>query len=166
MSFARLDTGSTVSDAHARHILNGLRARTLSEPEWTHGAHLTAAVVLLNEVGLARASVQMPEMIRRYNESLGGINSDTAGYHHTITLFYLQLIDKFCTHYSAHSIGEQATTLLSSPLSDRTFPLRYYSKELLFSIKARRNWAEPDLTQSTFAEIVSINSIDNQSGQN
>jgi len=27
----------------------------------------------------------MPAMIRRYNQSVGGVNSDTGGYHETIT---------------------------------------------------------------------------------
>ena len=32
---------------------------------------------------------KLPDLIRRYNESVGGVNSDSEGYHETITRVFL-----------------------------------------------------------------------------
>ena len=35
--------------------------------------------------------------------------------------------------------------LLTSEMAPRDWPLRFYSRERLFSLEARRGWVEPDL---------------------
>ena len=34
--------------------------------------------------------------------------------------------------------------LLEDPILDRAFPLQFYSKDVLFSVRARRGWVTPD----------------------
>ncbi len=144
MPYPPLHPGDAVAANHALRIVNGLRERTLPKPEWTHGAHLVAAVMLLDEAGYEGALAVMPDMIRRYNEATGVNNTDTEGYHHTITVFYLCVVDEFCRglHMAPH---ERATALLASPLADRAYPLQFYSREVLFSVEARRGFIAPDL---------------------
>ena len=101
--------GDTVAADHFVHIIDGLRNRTLPKAEWTHGAHLTAAIALLEEAGVDGAIAAMPEMIQRYNEATGVNNTDTEGYHHTITVFYLHVIDDFCRETPTLPPHEQAT---------------------------------------------------------
>lgn len=149
MSYPPLHPDAVVSAAHAAHILNGLRDLTLPKEEWTHGAHLTSAVGLLEEKGFDDARAAMPDMIRRYNEAKGGVNSDTEGYHHTITILYLAIIDEFCASYADGPVHETATALLASPLADKGLPLSYYSKARLFSVEARREFIAPDLKDLT-----------------
>ena len=144
MSVPPLHPGDTVAANHAARIIDGLRERTLPKPEWTHGAHLVAAVMLLDKAGYDGALAAMPDMIRRYNEATGVDNTDTEGYHHTITVFYLCVIDDFCRRLRI-APHERATALLSSPLADRAFPLQFYSREMLFSVEARRGFVAPDL---------------------
>ena len=83
------------SDAEIEHIGEGLLARTLPRPEWTHEAHLSATTYLL----LRRADIdvdrELPDLIRRYNESVGGVNSDSEGYHETITRVFLHGVRLF-----------------------------------------------------------------------
>ena len=38
---------------------------------------------------------ELPDIIRRYNESVGGVNSDTEGYHETITRVFLHGVRLF-----------------------------------------------------------------------
>ena len=40
----------------------------------------------------------------------------------------------------------KVNALLASEMAPRDWPLRLYSRELLFSVAARRGWVEPDLT--------------------
>ncbi len=145
MLYPPLHPGAVVSADHATHIITGLRNRTLPKSEWTHGAHLTAAVALLDEDSLAGALAVMPDMIRQYNEATGVNNTDTEGYHQTITVFYLHVIDDFCRRRPETTVHDRASALLASPLAARDFALQFYSKELLFSVDARRNYIAPDV---------------------
>ena len=145
MSFPPLHPGDPVSADHAAHIFAGLKARTLAKTEWTHGAHLVAAVALLDDIGLEGALRAMPDMIRRYNEAAGVQNSDTEGYHHTITVFYLHTVNDFVAQYRRAPVHERVSVLLGSALAARDYALGFYSKELLFSAAARRDYVPPDL---------------------
>lgn len=143
--FASLQAGARPDAAYIARLINGLRDCTLPESEWTNAAHYAGAAALLEEVGLAAAEAQMPGYIRRFNESVGGVNSDMEGYHHTITIFLLKRIDKFLKPMTSASLEEKVVALLSSPLVEKTYMLGFYSKDLLFSVKARRDWVAPDL---------------------
>ena len=140
-----LRAGDCVTDAMVAHIHDGVRRRTLPKAEWTHGAHLVFATGLILHEGLAGAETAAPALIRTYNESTGGVNDDSQGYHHTITLFFLRAVDAFYGPHADESAGARATRLLASPLAATDYPLRFYSKERLFSVEARRGWVEPDL---------------------
>ncbi len=145
MPYSPIHAGAVISADHATHILTGLKARTLPKPEWTHGAHLTAGVMLLDEVGLDGALDAMPGIIRRYNEATGVPNTDSEGYHHTITVFYLAIIDGFCAERLDAPPHDRATSLLASQLARKDYPFEFYSKERLFSVQARRELVAPDL---------------------
>ena len=144
-SFEPLQPGANVTAAMAARICDGLKERTLPKPEWTHAAHLTAAAVLLDQGGLVRAEAEMPGLIRAYNEATGVPNTDSDGYHHTITLFYLRKIAQFAAPLKNDPLAQRITKLLASPLAERSYPLNYYSQARLFSVEARRHWAAPDL---------------------
>jgi len=137
--------GDRVTDAMVAHIYDGVRSYTLAKPEWTHPAHLVFATALLADRGLAGAEAAAPGLIRAYNESVGGVNDDTQGYHHTITLFFLREIEAFYEPYTDDKVGRRATTLLASPLAAPDYPLRFYSRARLFSVEARRRRLAPDL---------------------
>ncbi len=137
--------GDIVTDDMVAHIYAGVRTRTLPKPEWTHPAHLVFATALLADRGLAASEGEAPALIRAYNLSAGGVNDDTQGYHHTITIFFLREIDAFCAPIAGRPVGARATRLLASPLAATDYPLQFYSRERLFSVEARRDWVAPDL---------------------
>src|SRR5437764_2904149 len=78
------------SDAETQHLGEGLLARTLKREEWTHEAHLAATTYLLLRRPDIDIDEELPSLIRRFNESVGGVNSDTEGYHETITRVFLR----------------------------------------------------------------------------
>lgn len=143
-----LRAGDRVTNATVTHIFSGVVQLTLPRPEWTHPAHLVFATALLADRGLIRAEADVPELIRAYNESVGGVNDDTQGYHHTITVFFLRRIDAFYTPYAEEGMGERATRLLASPLAAPDYPMQFYSRDRLFSVEARCAWLPPDLASS------------------
>jgi len=134
------------SDAEVEHLGEGLMARTLRKEEWTHEAHLGATTYLLlkrPDIDVDRA---LPAFIRAFNESVGGVNDDSEGYHETITRAYLRGIRLFLEEADAkRPLHELVNELLLSPMGRRDWPLRFWSKERLMSVEARRNYVEPDL---------------------
>ena len=134
------------SDAEVAHIGEGLVARTLPRPEWTHEAHLAATTYLLLRRPDIDIDKELPGLIRRYNESVGGVNSDTEGYHETITRVFLHGVRLFLAEADrSEPLHELVNELLLSPIGRRDWPLRFYSAERLFSVEARGHFVPPDI---------------------
>jgi hypothetical protein len=133
-------------DAAVRRVGKGLLARTLPRADWTHEAHLAATLWLLVERPGLVPERDLPDIIRAFNESVGGVNSDTEGYHETITQFYIRAVNGFLARTDAAlPLVEKVNALLRAPEGRRDWPLRFYSPERLFSVEARRGCVEPDL---------------------
>lgn len=142
-----IHTGDRVTEDDVLHIYSGIKLKTLPYTHWTHGAHLCAGTAILKDLGLEQAIEAIPDIIRRYNLSVGVKNTDTDGYHHTITLFYLKQIHELIAQWEDIDLGALATKVLSSAIAETTYPFKFYSKDLLFSVNARKNWVEGDLPQ-------------------
>ena len=134
------------SDAEIVRVGEGLLDRSLPRPDWTHEAHLAATTYLLTrrpEIDLDR---DLPGIIARYNESVGGVNSDNEGYHDTITRVFLRGVRLFLAEGDlSEPLHDLVNQLLLSPMGKRDWPLRFYSPERLFSVEARRGFVAPDL---------------------
>ena len=134
------------SDADVAHVGEGLLERLLPREEWTHEAHLAATTYLVlrrPEIDLDR---ELPGIIRRFNTSVGGVNSDTEGYHETITRVFLHGVRLFLSESDLKKpLNELVNELLQSPMGKRDWPLRFYSRECLLSVAARRVFVPPDL---------------------
>jgi len=132
--------------AAIRRVGEGMLARTLPRPEWTHEAHLATTAWLILERPDIEPERDLPHLIRAYNESVGGVNSDTEGYHETITQVYVRAVRGFLARTDpALPLVEKVNALLRAEEGRRDWPLRFYSPEFLFSREARRGWVEPDL---------------------
>ena len=133
-------------DAEIVRIGEGLLARTLPRPDWTHEAHLATTTWLLTRRPDVDIDKELPGLIRRYNESVGGVNSDSEGYHETITRVFLHGVRLFLAEADPEEpLHELVNELLLSPMGRRDWPLRFYSPERLFSVEARREFIPPDL---------------------
>jgi hypothetical protein len=135
-----------LSDDAVARVGEGLLARTLPRDEWTHEAHLAATTYLILTHPEIDLDKELPGLIRRYNESVGGVNDDTQGYHDTITRVFLHGVRLFLGEADPEApLHELVNELLLSPMGRRDWPLRFYSAERLFSVEARRHFVPPDL---------------------
>ena len=135
------------SDAEIEHLGERFLERSLPKVEWTHEAHLATTTWLLLKRPDVDVDEELPDLIRRYNESVGGVNSDTEGYHETITHVFLAGVRLFLSEADTKDpLHELVNELLSSPMGRRDWPLRFYSRERLFSVDARRDFLRPDLS--------------------
>ena len=138
------------SDAAVRHIGEGLVACSLARAEWTHEAHLAACLWLIVERPDIAPERDLPALIRRFNESVGGVNNDTEGYHETITRCFLHGVRVFLKEADLSvPLYALVNELLLSPMGRRDWPLRFYSRERLFSVEARCTYIEADLAAMT-----------------
>ena len=134
------------SAASVHRIGEGLLDCSLDKSEWTHEAHLAASAWLVLERPDIVPERDLPHLIRRFNESKGGVNDDTQGYHETITQLYLRGVRRYLDRTPTNwSLTKKINGLLDAPEGSREWPLQYYSKQVLFSTKARATWVEPDL---------------------
>jgi hypothetical protein len=138
-----------LTDEAIDRIGRGVLDRSLPKPEWTHAAHFAAAVWLLTRPGVD-AFREMPPAIRAYNEATGVPNTDTGGYHETITLASLRAARAWLADRPGAPLHESLEGLLASPFGRSDWLLRYWTKPVLFSVTARKSWVEPDVQPLPF----------------
>jgi hypothetical protein len=131
-------------DVAVRRIGEGLLDRTLPRADWTHEAHLAACLWLARERPDIALESELPGIIRAYNESVGGVNDDTQGYHETLTQFYIGEVHSHHADTAELPLADAVNALLSGPRGGRDWPLQFYSRERLFSVTARRYHVAPD----------------------
>ncbi|WP_435352735.1 hypothetical protein [Emticicia sp. SJ17W-69] len=134
------------------HIINGFRAKTLPVKEWTHEAHLITGLWHVANYSFEEALDRMRENIKTYNVATGGQNTDSSGYHESITVFWVWLLDEF---WKANSIDNQdferiCNVYLKSKYCDRNLAFNFYSREKLFSTEARLAFVAPDIQAFEF----------------
>lgn len=129
-----------------RRIGTGLLDRSLPREDWTHEAHLAACAWLLLERPDVEPERDLPGIIRAFNTAKGGINDATQGYHETLTQLYIRGVRRFLEESAASDLLATVNALLASEVAPRDWPLRHYSRDLLFSPRARLGWCEPDLS--------------------
>jgi hypothetical protein len=127
-------------------------ARTLPKPEWTHAAHVAAAVWLVAARPDRDPRVALPPAIRAYNEATGVPNTDTAGYHATITLASVLAVVHAVRGAPGADLAALANGLLSGELGHPDWLLAYWSRARLFSVAARRGWVAADRRRFPYGE--------------
>ncbi len=122
------------------------RARTLPRPEWDHFAHLTVGHHYVATYGAQEALARLRGDIAGYNEVSGVPNSDSRGYHETITAFYVRTIARYLEQVpAAMPLVDQVHGLLNDALGSKALAFAFWSKSRLLSTDARRAWLDPDL---------------------
>ena len=116
---------------------------TVTGEEWTHAAHLTVALWYALNNSFDEALGKMRKGIFKLNEAHGTPNTPTRGYHETLTIFWMKTV----WAYKLTNKGLLPVDLINSLIKDcnSSLPLRFYGRELLFSLDARARYIEPDL---------------------
>jgi hypothetical protein len=117
----------------------------LPKEQWTHTAHFIMAAWYCVGTPLPQAVEKIREGIKRYNVSIGGRNTDSSGYHETITLFYTMTIARYLITTGIRTLTDESLSVfLRQPFLDKEHILQFYTKERLMSAQARLNWVAPD----------------------
>ena len=114
--------------------------------EWTHTAHLAVGSWHVHRFGPEGALERLRTGIRSLNDRHGTVNSDSSGYHETITVAYVRLIADFLAACADDEpLERRVERMIAGPLGDRAVLLGFWSQSLLMSERARREWVPPDL---------------------
>lgn len=133
------------SDEEVILLAKAFEERTLTKAEWTHAAHLTVGLYYCFNHPFYFAKNLMSDGICWLNDIHGTPNTETSGYHETLTVFWLTVVSDFIEKRGRDKgLAALANELVES-CNDTKLPFRFYSHELLFSVKARMNFVEPDL---------------------
>jgi hypothetical protein len=120
-------------------------ACALPREAWTHEAHLAVCLWLHAERPDFDLDIDIGPAIRAYNVTVGGVNDDHGGYHETITRAYVAGVRAYSAGSSTRDLLVLVNGLLLAPEGARDWPLRFWSRDVLFSVSARRGFVEPDL---------------------
>jgi hypothetical protein len=131
----------------ATKTVEQFEAATLPTWAWTHEAHLICGLSLLSRFGIEKAPEEMKKRLFKYNEAVGKINSDTSGYHETVTFFWIEAVwERLSVDGKTQFDQETLDALLSNiDLANRNLFLKSYSEALILSVEARRKYVKPDL---------------------
>jgi hypothetical protein len=130
----------------AKDLVTQFEECSLPKERWTHEAHFVMALWYCSHQPVPVALQSIRDGIKKYNVSVGGANTEDAGYHETITVFYTRIIINYLLKsHTTTGFRHKLAGLFQQPFMAKDFPLQYYSKDRLMSKKARKEWIPPDI---------------------
>ena len=124
-------------------FLAAFEAGTLPKVRWTHGAHLLTGACYVHQHGEVAAIDKMRLCVRRYNEAVGGKNTDTSGYHETITIAWIKVLARLLRESGPLPRMAFAHLAVERFEPHRGHLQQYYDFDLVSSAEARRVWIPP-----------------------
>jgi hypothetical protein len=136
-------------DTAIERLARAMMDCSLPKVEWTHEGHFAAALWLLRYRPDLAAPEAMRGLIMRYNESTDTPNTESGGYHHSITIASIRAA---AHHLAGHDgpLHEVLAALMASVQGRSDWLLAHWNRDTLFSVAARRNWVPPDLVPLPF----------------
>ena len=136
------------TDGEIELLIERFESCAATAKEWTHAAHLTAALWYCLNHDLETATAKMREGILKLNAAHGVPNTPTRGYHETLTVFWMRIVADFLNKTQNKSSLKDAANDLIETFKDSSLPLKFYRREVLFSPAARSKYVEPDFDES------------------
>lgn len=119
-------------------------AHRLPREAWTHGAHVGVCAYYAFDHDEAATLAIMRPGIRTFNESVGGQNTATSGYHESVTRLWVMAISAHLRAHPTSSRWEAARSAVSRFVSPHEVLQQCYSFDVIGDIRARAEWVPPD----------------------
>ena len=126
-----------------RKIVEGFENGTISRTDWRHTEHLVVANHYLSENDFETALAKMRDGIFNLLRSFEIDLTKEMPYHETLTVFWMRTVEAFRETTNGCSALELCNRLAEK--FDKDYPLKFYSRERLFSAEARRKFVEADI---------------------
>ena len=112
--------------------------------KWHHRDHVRLAYLYLRAYPFGEAADRIREGIKAHNAAHGVVEGPTSGYHETMTIAWLRLVEMVLAEYGAEETGEKFCDAHPELMEKKILRL-YYSKDLFMSARAKGEFVEPDL---------------------
>lgn len=127
-----------------REVVRSFEDATISRDKWKHAEHLTVALYYLTSLDIDTATAKMRDGIfRLLTEGFELDLSKEMPYHETLTIFWMRTLADYNATKNGASLLDKANELVAT--YDKDYPLKFYSREYLFSDEARARFVEGDL---------------------
>jgi hypothetical protein len=130
-----------MTDREIELFIRAFEDCSLARSEWTHARHLVMALWYIRRHGRDDATWRIRDAIRRFNAHQGNLN----GYHETITVAWVDVIDRFLRARNCDAPVSVLAADLLKECGHKDYLLRFYSRERLLSDEARHRALAPDL---------------------
>ena len=128
--------GVTAAD---EQFLAAFEAGKIANRDFHHRDHLRLAWIQIRRLGVDRAAQAVAGAIRQFASSHGHADR----YHETMTRFWVRAVG---LGIDSHPTLAFENLLAAEPhLLDKNLPYRHWSRELMGSDEAKRQWIDPDL---------------------
>ena len=125
-------------------LVRSFEDATISRDDWKHAEHLIVALYYLSHHDAETAYSKMRDGIHNLLVKGFGVDlSKEMPYHETITVFWMRIVASFLKSSNGSSLPNKVSEMVDR--FDKDYPLRFYSRELLFSDEARGRFVEPDI---------------------
>lgn len=130
-------------------IVESFENATISREDWRHAEHLTVALYYLSTEDFDAAYQKMREGIFNLLRAFEVDFTKEMPYHETLTVFWLKTVEEFRKSRRDGSNLEIHNELVEK--FDKDYPLKFYSRDYLFSEKARAEFVEGNLRRTKSA---------------
>lgn len=118
--------------------------RSLEASRFTHQGHVALAAVYVLRHGAAAALERLRREIPLFNVAKGGVNNQERGYHETLTVFWVLVIEETLREMTGLTEREKVNSTVER-LSASGAWRDYYSFDVLKDPECRRRWVAPDV---------------------
>lgn len=133
------------SEASLDVFLRGFEEGSYPKAEWTHRAHVIMAAAYLSRMSPEQALPVIRERIKAYNLAQGGENTETSGYHESLTVFWIAVVSRFLGGLDAGIVRLEKVRRAADYFGARRDLFKaYWSFDVVTSVEARRGWVPPD----------------------
>lgn len=130
------------SEKEILEVIRAFENCTIARSDWRHAEHLTVALYYASHHDFDVALGKMRGGILNLLRSFGVELTKEMPYHETLTVFWMRTVFDFAASKNGASFVDKANDLVAA--YDKDYPMRFYSREFLFSDEARAAFVEPD----------------------
>ncbi len=125
-------------------LVEKFESATIARDAWRHAEHLTVGLYYLTHHDFETATAKMRDGI--FKLLTVGFAVDLGNempYHETLTIFWMRTLEDYLKNANGSSLCVKANEGVEK--YDKDYPLKFYSREFLFSDEARAHYLEGDL---------------------
>lgn len=131
-------------EAEIAALIDAFESATIEREDWKHAEHLVVALHYIRNHDLEIATQRMRDGIFKLLTLTFKVDlTKEMPYHETLTVFWMETVAAFAKEMNGKSLVDLTNEMVSR--YDKDYPLKFYSRDRLFSDEARRQFVAPDL---------------------